>query len=458
MQASSGENVDLVVLAPKGCYQNWLTFPSPIEGIEPELGELHKWLTAEELGSTEWCWWGPDSKRHAKRLDALLRVTQRRRFLTMNIEAVNRPGKARDYLLKFMAGRNVFVAVDESTCIMHQDSARTEWILDEVKPRAAFRVIMSGLIAPESPENLFSQYKFLDSRILGEQFINFRAKYAVTRRVNFTPMAKRTKEKPGRAVTVIVKWRDDSMERIRERIAPYTHRVLLEDVADIPRSYSYYDVDLTDQQQELYEKLKRQATAELEAMVHVTATNAAHQLALLHHVICGHVKTEDGGVHDLTNNRVSSLMELLEDHSGKAVIFAPYPRALEKITEALRTAYGEASCVTYWGETSDRERGEARTRIQKDPDTRFIVSNQSVGGKGGTWTASRLTLFYANSWDQEDRQQSEFRTRRLGQTEHCHYVDFRSRGTIEDRLIAVLKAKRSMSAELAGDRWRMWLS
>jgi hypothetical protein len=455
-QLATGENVDLVLLAPKGCYLNWLTMPTKL-AIEPELGELERWLTHDEFRSTEWCWWGPTSKGHQQKLDALLRVTQRRRFLTMNIEALNRPGKARDYLLAFMKDRHVFVAVDESTCIMHHDSGRTKWVLEEVKPRADYRVIMSGLISPESPENLFSQYKFLDSRILGEHYINFRAKYAITRKINFTPAAQRTKEKPGRAATVIVGWRDGVLEELREKTAPYTSRVLLEDVADIPRSYSYYDVGLTDQQADLYERLKKQATAALDAMTRVTATNAAHQLALLHHIICGHVKAEDGTIHDVPSNRIDSLMEVIGDQSGKAIIFAPYPRALEKITDAIRTAYGEASCVTYWGATSDRERGEARTRIQKDPDTRFIVSNQSVGGKGGTWTAARLVLFFANSWDQEDRQQSEFRARRLGQTGHVHFVDFRARNTVEERLISVLKAKRSMSAELAGDRWRAWL-
>jgi SNF2 family DNA or RNA helicase len=170
------------------------------------------------------------------------------------------------------------------------------------------------------------------------------------------------------------------------------------------------------------------------------------------------VKAENGDVVDIASNRVDSIMELIQDHSGKAIVFAPYPRLLNKITNALRTAYGDGSCVTFWGETKDKERVDARTRIQRDPETRFIVANQSVGGKGGTWTKARLSIFAANSWDQEDRQQSEFRNRRLGQTEHVHFVDVRARGTIEDRLISVLKAKRSMSAELSGDRWREWLA
>ena len=448
-------HVDLLLIAPKGCYLNFLTFPPP-PGLEPELGELDKWLKPEEIEATSICWWGPTSKSHERELSALL-IARRRRFLTINVEALNRPGRARDYLLAYVKDRNVMAVIDESTCIMHHDSNRTSWINKVLRPQLKYRYIMTGLIAPESPLNLFSQYYFLDPRILGENFFTFRARHAITEKVNFTPIRERTPEKPGRVATIVVGYRNGALDRLRERCAPHTFRVLLDDVADLPKSYSYWDVDLTDQQATLYEAMKRDATAALSQVLHVTATIAAHQLALLHHIVCGHVKAEDGSIQDIPSNRVDSLMEMIQDHSGKAIVFAPYPRLLEKITDAIKTAYGAASVVTFWGATKDKERVDARVRIQRDPETRFIVANQSVGGKGGTWTKARLTIFAANSWDQEDRQQSEFRNRRLGQTEHVHFVDMRARSTIENRLISVLKSKRSMSAELQGDRWREWL-
>jgi hypothetical protein len=448
-------HIDMLLIAPKGCYLNFLSFPPP-PGLEAELGELEKWLKPDEYESTSKMWWGPTSKSHERELQALL-VATRRRFLTMNVEALNRPGRARDYLLEYVKNRRVMAVIDESTCIMHHDSNRTEWINKILRPRLRHRYIMTGLVAPESPHNLFSQYYFLNPNILGDHFFSFRSRYAITQKVNFTPMKERTAEKPGRVATIVVGYRTGAMERLRERCAPYTYRVLLDDVADLPRSYSYWDVDLTDQQHTLYEAMKLDATAVLSREKNVTASMAAHQLALLHHIVCGHVRAEDKSLVDIPSNRVESLMELIQDHSGKAIFFAPYPRLLEKITDALKTAYGDQSVVTYWGATKDKERADARTRIQRDPETRFIVANQSVGGKGGTWTQARLTIFAANSWDQEDRQQSEFRNRRLGQTEHVHFVDMRARSTIEDRLISVLKSKRSMSAELQGDRWREWL-
>jgi hypothetical protein len=457
--SNGGPPVHLLMIAPKGCYLNWLTFPAP-EGLEQEPGELDKWLTPEERASVLECWWqGADApKYHMKRLEELLRVRTRPRFLTVNVEALNRPGKARDYVMEFAKQGNVLCCIDESTCIDQWESARTMWINDSLRDQVPFRVIMTGLVAPESPMNLFSQYLFLSPRILGSSFHSFRARYAIIEKINFTPMRERTLKNPGRTATVIVGWRSDAVERLAEKIAPFSYRVLAEDVLDLPeKTYSYWDVELTDEQATAYESMRRLALAALPNNQFVTASMAAHQLALLHHITQGHVKTEEGDVIDLPNNRITELLGILSGHAGKAIVWCPYPRALEKITAALRDAYGEASTLTYWGATGHKARTEARIRIQRDDKARFIVSNQSVGGKGGTWTAATLAIYYGNSFDQEDRQQSEFRFWRQGQTQPVHVIDMRARTTIESRQINLLKQKRLTAAALQGDRYREWL-
>jgi hypothetical protein len=454
--AAGQGHIDLAIIAPKGCYLNWLTFPAP-EGLEAELGELEKWLTPEEYEETVKAYWGPTSKRHLRDLAALA-VAKRRRFLTVNVEALNAPSRARELMIEFCRGRRVILCVDESTCIMHHDSARTRWINNVLRGWAMRRVIMSGLIAPETPLNLFSQFFFLDPSILGWNYYGFQKRYAHMVPMNFTPAAKRTKEKPGRVTQVVVGMRSGAVAELNARIAPYHYRVLLDDIADLPQSYAYRDVELTEEQHAAYAAMKELATATLAGAEVVTASMVAHQLALLHHIVCGHARTEEGQVTDIPTHRVEAILDLLADHAGKAIIFAPYPRFLEKISAALREAYGEASTVEYWGATSLNDRVQARSRIQNDEATRFIVSNQSVGGKGGTWTAANLVIYAANSWDQEDRQQSEYRARRLGQTRTVHFVDMRARGTIEERLILVLKQKREIARELMGDRWRLWLS
>src|ERR1700751_1968543 len=84
-----GNAQDLVVLAPKGCYMNWI-------GTEDEPGELTKWIEPNRLATINVAAWisnGSAANRNA--LSQLLRA-KGPRFLCMNIEALNRPGRARN--------------------------------------------------------------------------------------------------------------------------------------------------------------------------------------------------------------------------------------------------------------------------------------------------------------------------------------------------------------------------
>jgi Mesyanzhinovviridae DNA helicase len=188
-----------------------------------------------------------------------------------------------------------------------------------------------------------------------------------------------------------------------------------------------------------------------------TATQKLDQLGKMQHILCGHVRKEDGTLADIPETRTDAVVEILHRHDGKAIIWAPYPRALRKIRDRLQDEFGPDSTVGYWGEHKLEERLEARARIQNDDACRFIVSNQSVGKFGNTWTACNLVIYYANSFDNEDRQQSEDRAHRIGQTKFVTYVDLRARGTLDEKLIRVLRKKMSVAAELQGDKMREWL-
>jgi SNF2 family DNA or RNA helicase len=150
-------------------------------------------------------------------------------------------------------------------------------------------------------------------------------------------------------------------------------------------------------------------------------------------------------------------VEILRQHSGKAIIWAPYPQALRKIRDRLQDEFGPDSTVGFWGETTLDQRLEARSRIQNDDLCRFIVSNQSVGKFGNTWTACTLVIYFSNSFDNEDRQQSEDRAHRIGQTKSVTYIDLRCQGTLDDKLIKTLRKKITISSTLQGDGFRSWL-
>lgn len=445
---------DLVVLGPKGCYLNWV-------GTEDEPGELDKWVPdfwKSRIYIAPWVTNGKAAQRKAS--EDLLYATGPR-FLTMNIEALNRPGHARRYLLNFIQNHRVIGVIDESTTICHEDAARTKFLLDEVKPKLALRRILSGLVAPESPFDLFTQYWFLDWTIIGQRtFWAFKNRYAVMEKVDFRPKHLRTERKAdGKKfipASLVKEYRN--LEELNRLIMTRSYRVTKDEVLDLlPKIYQFWDVDLTEEQNDAYVSMRDIAVSKLAEGVFSTAKMKLDQLGKLQHILCGHVRQEDGTLYDIPENRTSAIIEILHQHAGKCIIWAPYPQALRKIAKRLLEEFGEDSTVCYWGETRLEERLIARSRIQNDDKCRFIVSNQSVGKFGNTWTSCNLVIYYANSFDNEDRQQSEDRAHRIGQTKSVTYIDLRAKGTVDEKLIRVLRDKINISSAIQGDEFKQWL-
>jgi len=454
IRVADGRAQDLVVFGPKGCYMNWI-------GTEEEPGEIELWTPPQmrkDIRVMPWISGGNTTIKAG--LQNFLRV-QGPRFLTMNIEAFNLSGPAREYLHKFCSGRKVIGVVDESTTIAHETAARTKFFMYHNGYFVARR-ILSGMVAPESPGDLFTQYWFLHPNIIGvKDWWNFKVRYAEMKKVDFRPRAKREEdEKNGvraKLTNVVVAWRN--IEELRGKINRRSYRVTKDQVLDLPpKIFQYWDVELTPEQEHHYNQMKEKAFTQLEAGVFSTAKIKLDQLGKMQHILCGHVRQEDGEtLYDIPENRTEAVVEILHQHTGKAIIWAPYPQALRKIVERLREEFGHDSTVGFWGEHRLADRLAARARIQRDDLTRFIVSNQSVGKFGNTWTRCDMVIYFANSFDNEDRQQSEDRAHRIGQTKSVTYIDLRARGTLDERLIQVLRKKLRMSETLVGDEFKKWL-
>ena len=517
-RVAEGQVDDLLILAPKGCYANWS------RTSEEEPGEFEKWFAADEYARLKIATWVSGAGKRATRdYDAFLSYRgPRNRVLLMNVEALSQAGRAREFLAAYLKSRRVMWVVDESTCIMHSDSARTKFVMG-LRHLAPYRMIATGLMGPEEPMNVYSQLEFLDPRILGfRDFYAFRRRYAVLEKVDYRPVdqreaqekrprhecvlyyhrqterswqassardsepfwlpkkaARRGAPRPGgcyefslsrwlaedvglvdagrgRGVEVVVSYKN--LDELKEKIAGCSYRVEMDDVLDIPEPV-YMPIrwlDMTDEQARMYEEMKRYASTVFEDS-YVSAATKMDQLSKLQALLCGHVAAEDGTVVDVPQNRVLGVMEVVQEHRGKAVIWAPFPRLLRKVADALAEAYGERSVMTFWGETSARDREEAKRRIQNDDTARFIVANQSVGGEGNTWTEAKLTVFAANGPRNKDRQQSERRTRRAGQRDVCTYVDLAVAGTVDERWVRLIRKKMDVAAALTGDKWRAWL-
>lgn len=430
----AGEVQDMLVIAPGGVYKTW------------EGAALEHFSTDLKKRIAIFVWESGAGKKAKARLKAFLAIRDQPRLFIINVEALSSVKDARETAIAFVKARKAYIAVDESTTIKNHGSKRTKFVITQLGWIAEYRRILSGLPTPKDPLDIFSQFEFLDWRILGfKSFFAFRARYAIIHKAVFG----------GRSVPLIKGFRD--LEEIAKKIEPFSYRATLEDCYDLPpKMYSFREVEMTDEQRRVYDEMKKFATAKLEGEKHVTATIVIAQIARLHQILCGHVVDEEGNVHEIAENRTGELIALLREYDGKAIIWASYDLDIRKIVAALEKEFGEGCAARFWGGNVKTREAEEK-RFQTEPECRFMVATPAAGGRGRMWAMANLVVYYSSTSDLEHRSQSEERPQAVGKMNSVAYVDLITRGTVEEKTIKSLRGKIDMATVINGDNYKEWL-
>jgi len=338
--------------------------------------------------------------------------------------------------------------VHNSTTIKSHIAARTRFCLTAA-PHARRRRILSGLPTPQSPLDIFTQFAFLDPNILGYgTFKPFQYRYAIMKQLPIGP--------GGRMVQTVAGYQ--RLDELRAKVKPYAYRVRLDECYDLPpKMYSRRDIELTEEQVRAYAELKAFAVAVLEKTERVTATIVLTQLLRLHQILAGQTKSDDGNVVRLPENRTAETLSVLEEHTGKAIIWVAYHEDVLKLTEVLTQRYGRGAVARFWGGNADTREAEEKEFLT-EPKCRFMIATAASGGRGRTWSVASLMIFYQNTFSLEHRLQSEERAQAVGKINSVGIVDLVARDTVEDKILDALRNKRHLSNEMTGDAWKKWVA
>ena len=429
MLYNAGKINGALIVAPKGVYKNW--FDSEIPNHMPDY--IPKKVSL----------WRTDP--NAKDLKPMFSTGADLHILIMNVEAFSTK-KGLQFAQKFLSSHNALIGVDESTTIKNPSAKRTKNILS-LRPLTKYRRILTGSPVTKSPLDLFSQCNFLDPWLLDQSsYYSFRTRYAVCRKIQVQ----------GRQVEIVVGYRN--LSELSDKLKPFSYRVLKDDCLDLPKkTYLKRTIDLSDEQRKVYKQMKQEALAVLNGKM-VTSATVITQLMRLHQITCGHFTSDDGTIQEIKNNRISQLVDILEEVEGKAVIWAHYRYDIEKIVEAISKKYGNNTVVTYYGDTTTDERAAAIKKIQdKDSPVRFIVGTPQTGGYGITLTGASTMIYYSNGYDLEKRQQSEARIDRIGQEKPMTYIDIICENTVDTNIVKSLRNKVNIATEIMGEELKAWI-
>jgi SNF2 family DNA or RNA helicase len=420
-----------LIIAPKGVIGTWYNNELPTH-------------LPEHIANVTILWQSNITKKQQEKLETLFEVEESLHILIMNVEALS-TDKGMNFAKKFLSCHETLVAIDESTTIKNPKANRTRNILS-LAQEAKYRRIMTGSPVTKNPLDLFSQCYFLDPFHLNhDSYYSFRMRYAIMKTANIA----------GRKIQLVNGFKN--LGELSDKLQPFSYRVLKEDCLDLPdKIFIKRQIQLTPDQFKLYTQMKEKALAILNGKV-VSTKNALTQIMRLHQITCGHFSSDDGGTQPIKNNRITELMDVLEETEGKSIIWAHYQYDITEIIKAVVKKYGEESIVDYYGLTPQEERQPNIKRFQDDPKCRFMVGTPSTGGYGITLTAANTVIYYSNGYDLEKRLQSEDRAHRIGQKKSVTYVDLMADDTVDEKIVKALRRKISIASEVLGEELRSWI-
>ncbi len=420
-----------LIVAPKGVYKNWYESEIPTHLVN-------------HIQKKAVLWQALINKKQQAKLDTLFKPEVDLHILIMNVEAFSTK-KGLDFAAKFLSCHNALVAIDESTTIKNPGAQRTKNI-QRLSKLSKYRRILTGSPVTKSPLDLYTQCEFLDPYLLDfSSYYAFRTRYAIMKSANFN----------GRSVQLVVGYRN--LAELSETVKKFSYRVLKDDCLDLPpKTFMKRIIQLSPEQKRVYEQMKSMALAELNGKM-VTTFNAITQIMRLQQITCGHFKADDGSMQEIKNNRITELMDLLEEVEGKAIIWAHWRHDIDTIVREIEKEY-PGSVMTYYGDTTTEDRQKAIRAIQNpESKIRFLVGTPQTGGYGITLTGASTMIYYSNGYDLEKRQQSEARIDRIGQKKPMTYIDILAEDTVDEKIVKALRKKVNIATEVMGEELKAWI-
>jgi SNF2 family DNA or RNA helicase len=423
-----------LIIAPKGVYRNWVAKEIPEHFPEDVPHRIIRWAASPTKAQQA------EMRSVREPFDGLT-------FFVMNVEAFSSPkGAAAGAWMARNLGARGLIGLDESTTIKNHKAKRSK-ALCQIARGFAFRRILTGSPVTKAPMDIYPQFEFLGPRLLGfDSFYAFQSRYCVT-----------VKRSMGRhSFQQVVGYR--FLDELTERIAKHSYRVLKKDCLDLPEKiYTVRYVGLTKEQSAMYNRLREEALLLFSDGQAVSAPQVITRMLRMQQVLSGHLMTDDGELIEFPSARLDELLSVVEETEGKVIIWSRFRNDIQRITAALKQAYGEDSAASYYGDTTDDERSRVVKDFQRpDGPLRFFVSNKT-GAYGITLTEASTVIYYANDFDLETRIQSEDRAHRIGQKNNVTYIDMIAEGTIDEKIVASLRSKIDLGATVLGEEAREWL-
>lgn len=329
-------------------------------------------------------------------------------FYVINYEAVAVEMPSLRALLRF---KRMALVLDESHRIK-TPTARVTRAVHALRHDAIKRYIMSGTPVANKPEDLWSQYFFLDDgETLGQSFEAFRARFC-TSSGGYT-----------------------RVEELRNSIAALSLRREKEGTVQLPvKTFTRVAVSLAGEQLRMYNEMRNQLALWIRDLsgeeILARADSILTRLVRLAQ-LASNPRLIDTAYEE-TPAKFIALDELvptyLKSSTDKLILWTSFVANIA----ALGKRFAQFRPVCLYGEMDGRSRDGAVTAFKRDPDVRILIANPAAAREGLTLTQAHVAIYIDRTFNLVDFLQSQDRIHRLSQNRECEIVLLTAKGTIDE--------------------------
>ena len=321
--------------------------------------------------------------------------------------------------------------LDEAQAVKNAETRQARGVK---KLRAAARLALTGTPVENRIGDLWSLFDFINPGLLGSA-------------TAFRTWMRARQDQP------------DAYAPVRRLTRPYILRRLKTDrkvISDLPeKTVVPAYCCLAPEQAALYAAQVRRLKSELEdAQTADPMKRRGVILAALMRFkqICNHPAQAagDGDYAPARSGKFARLRELCEEiaeRQDRALIFTQYREMTEPLAAFLGTVFRRSGLILHGG-TPVKRRRELVAAFQRDDGPPFFVLSLKAGGTGLNLTQASHVIHFDRWWNPAVENQATDRAFRIGQKRNVLVHTFICRGTVEDRIDAMLEEKRALAEDI----------
>jgi non-specific serine/threonine protein kinase len=248
----------------------------------------------------------------------------------------------------------------------------------------------------------------------------------------------------------------DRYAPLRQLISPYVLRRLKTDkriIADLPdKTEMKAFCGLTKKQAALYATSVEQLAAALEGLDGIQRRGLVLAFLMRFKQICNHPSQflGDGGYEAADSGKFDRLKGICEEiaaRQAKLLVFTQFREMTEPIAAFLRNVFGREGLVLHGG-TAVQKRKTLIDRFQSEDGPPFFVLSLKAGGTGLNLTAASHVVHFDRWWNPAVENQATDRAFRIGQHRNVVVHKFICRGTIEEKIDALMEEKTNLADDI----------